>query len=417
MPIAFQCSGCGATLRVPDTMAGRRGKCPKCGAVNSIPGGTSQLQTAPPAPKAARPPKEAPPPDDVDNGKEAPAEEARPRRQGAKKKNRTMLFVGLGCGALLLLTCMGTGVGVGLWWYLSSPIGEELAYMPSNCEYVAAVKLDQLVASGAFKQVENELPPQFKQAMATADAEKEIGLALADIDRLVIGGPLSGRDEPVVAVRTKKPVKAEDMTAKVKGKSFASSKEGSYTIYEAPGGRPAFCVVKKNLVLFGSGAALRVVLRRDKKPEMSANLSAAMKEMDFKQTVTMAFAPQNNTVTPPPPLGGRGGMPFPGAAMAGPPPGAEWGVLHAKVANDVSITVIVQCKSPADASKAKSDMDESMTKLRQAPPPLKDLAGAIDIKSSVSGKKVTATIDIKVAPVIKVVKDFAGQFMGGMGGK
>ena len=52
MTIAFQCSGCGSALRVPDTMAGRRGKCPKCAAVNSIPGAGGQLQTAP-SPKSA----------------------------------------------------------------------------------------------------------------------------------------------------------------------------------------------------------------------------------------------------------------------------------------------------------------------------------------------------------------------------
>src|SRR5262249_52872828 len=157
-------------------------------------------QTAPSPPRAAaaRPPKEAPPPDEVDSGEEAGAEEPRPRRKGAKKrKNRTLLFVGLGCGALLLLTCLG-GVGGGLlWWYLSSPIGDEMPYLPNSCEYVASIRVDQLLASGAFKQVENEVP-QLKQALAGGEAEKEIGLALSNVERVVVGGPLSNRDEPVV---------------------------------------------------------------------------------------------------------------------------------------------------------------------------------------------------------------------------
>jgi hypothetical protein len=405
MTIAFQCSSCGVTLRVPDAMAGRRGKCPKCGVINSIPDAGGQLQTAP----SSRPPKEAPTPEEADGGEEAGgAEETRPRRKGAKKRgNRTLLFVGLGCGALLLLTCLGTGVGVGLWWYLSSPIGDELVYMPNNCEYVAVAKIDELIKSDAFKQVENEVP-QFKQAMAVGDAEKEIGLPLSNVERLVIGGPLSNRDEPVVAVRTKQAVKAEDLTAKIKGKTFTPAKEGSYTIYETGGVHgQAFCVVKKNLVLFGSGPALRVVLRRDKKPEMSDNLKAALKELDFKQTVTVAFAPQQSSgPAGAPPLGGRGGLPF-GPAVA-PPPGMEWGVLHAKVGADVSITVTVQCKSPADASNAKTQTDDSIAKLRQFPLIPKELSGAIDVKTSVNGKKMTATTDIKVAPLLKSIKNMAG---------
>lgn len=413
MTIAFQCSSCGVTLRVPDAMAGRRGKCPKCGVINSIPDAGGQLQTAP-SPKAARPRKEAPAPHEVDEGEEAAAEEKpRPRRKGAKKRgNRTLLFAGLGCGALLLLTCVGGG-GVGVWWYVaSSPIGDELTYMPSNCEYVAVTKVDQLVASDAFKQVENEVP-QFKQALAGGDAEKEIGLALSNVERLVIGGPLSNRDEPVLAVRTRQPVKAEDLTAKIKGKTFTPAKEGSYTLYDTGGVHgQAFCVVKKNLVLYGSGPALRVVLRRDKKPEMSDNLKAALKELDYKQTVTAAFAPlPSSGPAIGPPLGGRGGLPFGGAAVVAPPSGVEWGVLHARVGADVSINVVVQFKSPSDAANAKAQSDENMAKLRQFPLLPKDLGSAIDVKTSVKDRKVTATADIKVAPLIKSIKSLAGGAM------
>jgi hypothetical protein len=399
-------------LKVPDTMAGRRGKCPQCAAINSIPDPGGQLQTAPsPKAAAARPPKVAPAPDEVDEGEEAAAALPPPRRKGAKKrKNRTLLFVGLGCGALLLLTCMG-GAGVGIWWYVSSsPIGDELTYMPSNCEFVAAVKVDELIKSDAFKQVENEVP-QFKQALAGGDAEKEIGLSLSNIERVVVGGPLSNRDEPVVVVRTKQPVKPEDLTGKMR-KPFQPAMEGAYTIYEPLGGGRAFCLPKKNLVLFGSSAALHVVLRRDKKPEIPANLKAALKETDFKQTIAAAFAPLQSSGTPGgPPLGGRGGLPFGGPAVVAPPSGAEWGVLQAKVGSDVSLTVTVQCKSPADAADAKKKMDEGMNQLRQLPMVPKELSSAIDVKSSVKDRKLTATADIKVAPLIQSVKKLAGGAM------
>ena len=36
MPIQFQCQSCRSTLRVPDNLAGRKVKCPKCAGVNDV---------------------------------------------------------------------------------------------------------------------------------------------------------------------------------------------------------------------------------------------------------------------------------------------------------------------------------------------------------------------------------------------
>jgi predicted RNA-binding Zn-ribbon protein involved in translation (DUF1610 family) len=38
MPITIQCSGCGKTLTAPDTAAGKKAKCPQCGAITRLPG-------------------------------------------------------------------------------------------------------------------------------------------------------------------------------------------------------------------------------------------------------------------------------------------------------------------------------------------------------------------------------------------
>ena len=37
MPIKVTCGGCGATLSTPDSSAGKRAKCPKCGSIIEIP--------------------------------------------------------------------------------------------------------------------------------------------------------------------------------------------------------------------------------------------------------------------------------------------------------------------------------------------------------------------------------------------
>jgi hypothetical protein len=405
MTIAFQCPGCGVTLKVPDTMAGRRGKCPKCGTVNQLPAAGGQLQTAPAAPKPksapARPPKPAPEPDVAeDEGEAEDQPAARPRKGKKKRRSRTMLFVGLGCGGALLLLCMGVGAGVGVWWYMSSPISEELTYMPSNCEVLASIRLDQLLDSKAYKQVEQEVP-MLKEAAAAGEAEKGIGLQLSNVERIVVGGHLGAGDQPVVAVRTKQPVKAEDMLAKIKGKSFTNKKVGSYTMYEEGGA--GFCVVSKKLVLFGPSGGLQSVLARNKKPNFSAGLSAAMKEADFSRTIVIAAAaPKQGGGKP---AGNFGGLPISGAALFAGDDDVDGVVLQAKVTADVSLTLMLLCRDPATATVAKRKLDEGLTKAKSMPNVPPELRNALDVKSSASGRKVTLTTDIKVAPMIKAVKN------------
>ena len=56
MPITFNCA-CGKTLRVPDASAGRRAKCPSCGAVVSVPHPEPDFEVVEDAPKPAPEPE------------------------------------------------------------------------------------------------------------------------------------------------------------------------------------------------------------------------------------------------------------------------------------------------------------------------------------------------------------------------
>lgn len=113
---------CGAKLNVPDTLVGKRAKCPKCGeiaVVGSAPpaapprkGGTAVRARPAPAPPPEPEPEPEPPPEE-----EAPA--ARPRRAGTRPGASTRLrqrpsarskpaavagqFTSLACGALALI--------------------------------------------------------------------------------------------------------------------------------------------------------------------------------------------------------------------------------------------------------------------------------------------------------------------------
>ena len=53
MPIAFNCT-CGKTLRVPDTSAGKRAKCPACGAIGLVPEPEPEFEVVDEPPVRAR---------------------------------------------------------------------------------------------------------------------------------------------------------------------------------------------------------------------------------------------------------------------------------------------------------------------------------------------------------------------------
>jgi hypothetical protein len=97
MPLRIACESCGSRLNVPDTLAGRRVKCPKCG------GTVLAVNTAvtPASPNRPRPPRAEPPkrkkpkpdsdyqtePDELEEV-EVTRKEDRPRRKKKKRRPR-----------------------------------------------------------------------------------------------------------------------------------------------------------------------------------------------------------------------------------------------------------------------------------------------------------------------------------------
>jgi predicted Zn finger-like uncharacterized protein len=124
------CSNCQSKIRVPDSAAGKKGKCPKCGAVIAIP-----LEESPAEEAAAEPAAEEPAggsPFDFDEpaaprkGKSARTtgeeteEEAEAGGEGeAKQESPALSIVALVLGILSLVCGCGTGVA---WYCAPLPI-------------------------------------------------------------------------------------------------------------------------------------------------------------------------------------------------------------------------------------------------------------------------------------------------------
>jgi hypothetical protein len=125
MAIALACPECDRQMKVKDEMAGRRVKCPGCGSAITVPSPEDEEQVAEEAVakkvvRKTRPaeddaddepaPKKKRVVEDEDQGEEE--EEERPRKKKKKKKegNKTVL-IGAIVGAVLLVFCLGGGLG------------------------------------------------------------------------------------------------------------------------------------------------------------------------------------------------------------------------------------------------------------------------------------------------------------------
>ena len=108
MPIVFECSGCGKPLQVPDAAAGKKTRCPACGAIATAPPPPPQFEVVeepPPPPRPVRPVARPIPPTEVNYAdaplpprqpKPAPEEDATPMTlaepdRPRKKKRRRRL--------------------------------------------------------------------------------------------------------------------------------------------------------------------------------------------------------------------------------------------------------------------------------------------------------------------------------------
>jgi hypothetical protein len=406
MPIAFRCPGCAQALKVPDTMAGRSGKCPKCGTVLLVPAMKAAAEVAPA--RKARPPgsavveEKAVParrrPGVESNGDEAPEEPIPPRQVRKKKKAKkspVLLFGLVGAGCFGLLMCC-SGIGGLAWWLWPSSFDDDLKYVPNNCQIVASVRWDDLMQSEAFKQMKREFPEVNKELN---DSKKELGLSPDDIDQIVFGA--ANAKEFIVVIRTKKEVTAADLRSKDSKVKYTESKVGKYLLQEPQDSfNPAFCVVDKKRFLVGEKGALRAVLTRDKKPEFSKNLEAAMKEVDFKKTV--AFAMDTQFVRSQASNLGALGKQKDALGAFGKMNGVA---AHLNVRSDVDIKMVILCQDTTTANDVKKMIDGFLAMGRNVPDLPKEASDLLNVDLKVDGKNVVGNKTIKIAPLIKVAKE------------
>jgi hypothetical protein len=436
MTIAFQCPGCANVLKVPDSMAGRKGKCPRCATVAVVPP-AGQIQKEAPSPRPAAASRkarsvdpeivepevvleedeeEATPrvrkrgrPRDEDEEVEAKEPEEvvkRPKKRSKKKdgKRSLLLLYGLLGGFALLLVCSGAGL-VGWWLFAPRTVIDELKFMPDHCQLIATIHMDELLQSGAFKELRREIP-EVEQAMV--QDKKEMGIAVDDIEKLVIGGSTTNPNDTITVVRTKKPVYAPDLRTNMKNTTYTETKIGKYLLQEpADPSSPAFCVPDKKVVIVGKTEALRAVLKRDKKPVFSEGLQTAMKQVDFSKTIAFAMDARASQSKP----GAVAGMPMgPERMFQESLDKADGLAVQSKIGSDVRLDITILCPNSRNAEDLHKLIGMGLGALKSLPGLSKEVSDLLDPGNfKVTGNNVLYSSTFKVGPLIQTYKMQKGK--------
>lgn len=405
MTIAFSCPGCGKQFKVSDNMAGRKAKCSACATVMLVP----SAEAFAPAPTRPVPP---PPPQE-----EYVTDEAAPRRRKKKKKTPTGMILAL-VGVLLAtgFCCVGVGTFFGLgYFHVWDPFNlfgglasSDLKYMPDNCQMVVVVNWDQIESSEAWKSIKNELPP----GMREEDLNKKTPIQSANLKRIVvgIGGNLTGMGTPDVVgiIKTNADIGKGDLQKGLQGGQPKLLKVKDFEIYHTD--QMAICKLDDTTVLFGNKAdTLKRVIERDKAPDLSDDLKAAMNQANFKKSI--AFAVGIKTIAKStgagarlaPPPGGRGAAPAPnpaGDAISK----AEGAAGYVHLGSTIDINVTLLCADSKGAEAIVKEAKDGITKIKGAglPADFMSLLDALDIDNS--GSKVIFKAEYKPEVLIKAFK-------------
>jgi len=399
MTIAFSCSACDAPLKLADDLAGKKCKCPKCGAITDVPAaGPAKKDTARITAAAKTKPDtdEGGALDDLGEGGRKKGKKARAKKGGGMK----WLLIG---GGLLLfgggfLTC-ACGGGFFIWWYFfSTP--DEFKYLPTGTQYVRSIRVDQAINSSVYKEA--------TAALGKADDEfgnmdAKFGLADTNVERVVLGSSRGANAEETQVVRAKSSAEPAAIQSTLRqkhpGTEFTETKHGKYTIYERKsGGGPAgFVQVASKMIVYGNPKTLRSVLDRDKAPDFSPVMQSAMKRADFSNSMTIVHDLSDGKES------GGGGFAFDLFGSGSKSMQVDSKVVEAHLSSNLVSRQTTTYKDSASASAAKKEWEEHIEKLKQQPL-FNEILGEATFKAWVSGNSLVVEYKYPASTIKKLIK-------------
>jgi hypothetical protein len=314
-----------------------------------------------------------------------------------------MMMVGGGVAGVMLMVAMVWG-GYKLF-FGPSGLGDEVQYLPSNCQTVISLRPEQILSNDAFKELKKELVADDKDP--ELEMEKLAGIPLSNMQQVVIGIAATDSSQPevVFVIKTLKPVTADDIakTKKV-GITPQETKVRNISVYEVFG--MAWCLPDTKVVLFGKSDTLKKVLERNKAAELSEGLRATFKYVDFSKSIAVAMD-SKELYAKVKEASKKNGMDldqvFDKVGIANPMGDIDGGTYQIEFGKDIKVQSVTICKDAKTAEDMKVIGDGMATLLKRVFP--KYGADSFETwESSVSGARVHSSMTIKTESVLKLVR-------------
>ncbi len=256
MSLALACS-CGKQFDVPEAHAGRRVKCPSCGALMDVPAVGGQP--------------------------------ARPRRRWPL----------LGLGVLLLAL-----VGGGLAWWLwpreagsDGPLVADVDLIPGNAQGFTSVRVAELWAMPAVRgAIDEARAADPTQPDLVTELDRLTGLKPEEIERLhAVGLDLDSRLAWLV-VRSVEPLDRQKMLARLKGRTVHLHQGRRFHVGKLEDDEVAYHLAGPNVLVVSNQEGMKRCLDQAVEPVKTGQLEPVLAQMEGRSQVLLGWAPKPGTL-------------------------------------------------------------------------------------------------------------------------
>jgi hypothetical protein len=263
--IRFACD-CGKQMQAKSEHAGKKTKCPDCGAVLTIPGAGGHSDSFDSGDqghitdRAGRtdPRRQAAAEDDYD--REAPHS----RRPAAARGKRAVWPWVVGIVAVLLLV----GGGLGWFFFLRGKTSPDLALVPRDAVGFVSVRVGDWLKTDSG----NDLAKVLALNPQMAKMEEKTGLKLADIERVTFVMPTEKADDSWAVVSFSKPFDEDKILAALP--LYKEMMAGEKTYYVSFG--TALYFASSTILIAGAPETIKKYLENKSAPSQSGPLSDAL---------------------------------------------------------------------------------------------------------------------------------------------
>ena len=288
-------------------------------------------------------------------------------------------------------------------------VDNELKFIPVDANVIVVARLADLVANESFTKLRKQVPTMDREF--GVNFRSEFGVDITNVEFVLFGGNV--KQEPVAVLRLKEAVTADAIrktheTPRFqgdKGRTFKEVKVGTYTLFEPDAGfNQAFCLLDAKTLVMARTTDLKRALDRNKKPDFTPEMQAALALLDPKLLISGALDLKSIAA------GEKNALPIPGIDAAKVLDSTSSLAFSVRLGKDVHFRGIALCKDEKAAGVVKeqgaaliSTLTEMLKKAPNKPPKeVIDLAG--QIKLSTRGNNAEASLVVPADTVVTLLK-------------